>query len=306
MNIDSLRVFCEVARQRSFSRAAQTLNVTQSAISQTIQALEKELGRQLVDRSRRPPKLTPAGEKFHAGCRDVLDRLDRTIARLRELDNEVSGPVHVASIYSVGLYHGDAVRRFMETYPKAHIRLQTLRPNLVLDAVQRGDAMLGLVSYPKETRQLAVTPWKEETMVLVCPPLHRLATSKKVRLEDLQGEDFIAFDSDLTIRKRIDAALQQHKVTVNVVMEFDNIETVKQAIQNGTGVSILPEATVAASVKAGVLATVGFAKSELVRPLGIVHHKSKPLTLAATKFIELLAGGGPDSKPRRRGPKKAD
>lgn len=290
MNIDALRIFCEVARLRSFSGAGKKLRITQSAASQAVQNLEKELNQQLVDRSRRPPQLTPAGERFFQGCRDVLDRLDRTITQLRELDHEVVGPVHVASIYSCGLYHTDEIRRFMEMYPKSSIRLQYLRPNLVLHAVMQGDAALGMISYPRETRELAVTPWKEEEMVLVCPNNHRLAENNSVRLKDLQGENFIAFDSDLVIRKRIDAALQKHKVEVQVTMEFDNIETIKQAILIGTGIAILPEATVKKELKAGLLSSVRFETPELVRPLGIIHRKSKPISLAAAKFMELLTG----------------
>src|SRR5687768_14749045 len=101
MNIEALRIYCEVARQRSFSRAATDLRITQSAVSQAIQHLEKELDQQLIDRSHRPPQLTPAGEKFYSGCRDILDRFDRTITQMREIESDVVGPVHVASIYSV-------------------------------------------------------------------------------------------------------------------------------------------------------------------------------------------------------------
>lgn len=293
MNIDSLRVFCEVARQRSFTRAAANLRMTQPAASMAVQTLEKELGQLLVDRSRRPPQLTPEGERFYHGCRESLDRLDRAVAEMRALSKEVAGPVHVASIYSVGLYHNDVVRRFLETYPNANVRLQYLRPNMVVDAVLQGDAAIGLVSYPRETRDLGVTLWKEEEMVLVCPSTHRLAATPSVRLSDLEGENFIAFDADLVIRSQVDAALHRRRVEVRIAMEFDNIETMKQAVQVGAGVSILPEATVQAEVKSGSLAAVRFIPSELVRPVGIIYRKDKPLSLAAQKFIELLAGAAP-------------
>ncbi|MFO0946499.1 MAG: LysR family transcriptional regulator [Planctomycetota bacterium] len=290
MNIEALRVFCEVARQRSFTRAASALHLTQPAASMAVQQLEKELGRQLVDRSRRPPQLTTAGDRFFAGCREILEILDNTLAQMHELDDEIAGPVHVASIYSVGLYHTSAIRHFMELYPKAMVRLQYLRPNLVVQAVLEGDATLGLVSYPKENRELAVLPWKEEEMVLVCPPTHRLASQKTATLEALSGENFIAFDSDLVIRKQVDAALHRHKAGVSVAMEFDNIETMKQAVSVGAGITILPEATVMQEVQEGSLAAVHLNPPELVRPVGVIYRKDKPLSLVATKFIELLAG----------------
>lgn len=290
MNIESLRIFCEVARRRSFTRAATALRITQPAASMAVQSLEKELGQILVDRSHRPPKLTPAGERFYLGARETVDRLDRTVAHLREMDRVVSGSVHVASIYSVGLYHTDEIRRFMETYPRANVRLQYLRPNLVIEAVLRNEATLGLISYPKENRDLGVTAWKEEEMVLVCPVGHRLAQQGSAKLEDLEGENFIAFDADLAIRDQVDAAFRRRRVEVHIVMEFDNIETMKQAIQVGAGISILPEATVASEVRAQSLAAVRLEPSELVRPVGIIWRKDKPLSLAALRFMELLAG----------------
>lgn len=276
--------------------------MTQPAASMAVQQLERELDRQLVDRSHRPPQLTPAGERFFAGCREILDILDKTLCHIHELDDEVAGPVHVASIYSVGLYHTDVIRRFMELYPKANVRLQYLRPNLVVEAVLNGDAALGLLSYPRETRELEVNLWKEEEMVLVCPPSHRLAALRTAPLEQIRGENFIAFDSDLAIRKQVDAALHRHKVEVRVAMEFDNIETMKQAVQVGAGISILPEATVMQEVKSGSLAGVRIDGTELVRPVGLIYRKDKPLSLAATKFIDLLVGSARKSSLEERSP----
>ena len=290
MNVETLRVFCEVARLRSFSRAASELRLTQSAASQAVQSLEKEIGLQLIDRSRRPANLTPPGERFYVSCREILDRLSLAIAEIRELGDEVAGPVHVASIYSVGLYHTNKIRHFMEAYPKANVRLRYLRPNLVTAAVLQGEANLGLTSYPKETRELAVVAWQEEDMVLVCPADHRLAQASSTRFEDLAGENFVAFDDDLVIRDRVDAALHRHKTEVSVVMEFDNIETMKQAIQVRAGVSILPEATVREEVAAGTLVAVPFESGALHRPIGIIYRKGKPLSLAARKFIDVLVG----------------
>ncbi|QDU62330.1 HTH-type transcriptional activator CmpR [Planctomycetes bacterium Pan216] len=290
MNTEALRIFCEVARQQSFSGAGKKLHITQSAASQAVQNLERDLGRQLIDRSRRPPHLTPAGERFYDGCREVLDSLDRAVNGLKELDHEVAGAVSVASIYSVGLYHTDVIRRFMETYPKATIRLQYLRPNLVVSAVAQDDATFGLVSYPKETRELAVIPWKEERMVLLCPASHRLAKKKKVKLKELDAEPMIAFDRDLTIRKHLDTILDREKVDLRIAMEFDNIETIKQAVEVGAGIAILPEQTVRDSLGKGGLVAVALDSRDMVRPLGIIHRKGKPLTLAAHKFRDLLTG----------------
>ena len=295
MNLDSLRVFCEVARQRSFSKAAEKLDVTQSAVSQTVQQVERELSAQLVDRRRRPLCLTSPGERFFAAARDILEQFDHAVAEIRELENDVVGPITVASIYSVGLYHADAVRSFMAAYPRATVRLQYLRPNLVVEAVLSGEATLGLTSYPKPTKELAVVPWREEEMVFVAPPDHVLAGRAAVRLDEAAEHPIVGFDPDLEIRKRTDAAFRKRKLDPRVVLEFDNIETVKQAVQVGSGVALLPEETVRQAAATGSLALARLDPPDLRRPVGVIYRRGKPLSAAAVKFIETLTGRAPET-----------
>jgi DNA-binding transcriptional LysR family regulator len=132
------------------------------------------------------------------------------------------------------------MQQFMSLYPEARVQLECLHPHKVVDAVLKGEADLGIMSYPPADRALTVVPLREEPMALVCHPGHRLARRRLVLPADLNGEAFVAFDPELTIRKAIDRALRQHNVRVNVMMEFDNIETIKQAIIIAAGVSILP------------------------------------------------------------------
>jgi DNA-binding transcriptional LysR family regulator len=129
---------------------------------------------------------------------------------------------------------------------------------------------------------------RDEPMGFVCHPSHRLARRRTVLPADLGGEPFIAFDRELTIRKAIDRALRQRNVKLNIVMEFDNIETIKQAIIIDQGVSILPRHTVESEVAGQTLAVAAIAVPDLVRPVGIIHRRSKPLTPTATRFIDLL------------------
>lgn len=290
MNMESLKVFLEVARQHSFSRAANHLKITQSAVSQAVQNLEREIGHKLVDRTHRPPQLTRGGEQFYHDCKEIVDRFDFALTRLSEAEGEIAGPLYVASIYSVGLYSTDALRAFMATYPKVTVRLQYLRPNQVVQAVTDGESAIGLLSFPRDSRELQVVPWKEERMVLVCPPGHPLASQQPVPLTRLAGESFIAFDRDLAIRRHMDEILRRHKVEVRIAMEFDNVETLKQAVQIGSGVSVLPEATVQQEAIAGTLAIAKLASPGLVRPVGIIFRKNRPLTAAAVRFVETLTG----------------
>jgi len=195
----------------------------------------------------------------------------------------------VAAIYSVGLHDmSRCMQDFMRQYPKAKVRLEYLRPNKVYDAVLNGEVDLGIVSYPAASPDLNVIPLRSERMMIVCPPGHPLASHQAVTAEHLQGMDLIGFDRDLSIRKEIDRHLRQRSINVHVTMEFDNIETIKQAVEIGAGVSILPEPTIRDDVRTGTLVGIRLIAPELYRPLGIIHRQRRMFTPTAAKFVELL------------------
>jgi DNA-binding transcriptional LysR family regulator len=176
----------------------------------------------------------------------------------------------------------------MTQWPKVNVRLEYQHPHRVADMVEHDQADVGLISYPKTTRTITALPWREEPMLLVCHPQHRLAVAGVRELSDLDGEKVIGFDASLTIRREIDRVLDQHGVEVDVVMEFDNIETIKRAVEIDAGVALLPEPTVAREVQAGSLAAVRLPTEALKRPIGIIHRRGKELGKAARRFIELL------------------
>jgi DNA-binding transcriptional LysR family regulator len=297
VQLKSLKVFCDVVGWRSFSRAADENGISQSGASQVVHQLEQRLGVKLIDRSKRPFVLTPEGETYYEGCRKLVQRYDALEDQVRTLHEEVAGRVRVVSIYSVGLHHMNRyLQQFLSQYPKANVRLEYQHPHQVYEAVEKDQADLGLVSYPRSSRAIEACTWREEPMVLVCAPEHRLAGGGPLLLSELEGERVIGFDNDLTIRREIDRVLQLHGTEVRVVMEFDNIETMKRAVEIDAGVALLPEPTVRREVAAGTLAAVPLATDELVRPLGIIYRRGKELGSTARRFIELLQNDGHGSE----------
>ena len=289
MNLDTLRLYCDVVRLRSFSRGAAANSVSQSAASQAIQQLEAELDVALLDRSRRPPQATEEGRGFYEACRTLLQGFDKARADLAASRQRVEGTVRVAAIYSVGLHDMSRhMQPFMAAYPQARVLLECLHPHKVVEVVVNDEADVGILSYPSATRALTVLPLRSEPMALVAHPSHRLARRRLVSAADLNGEKFVAFDHDLPIRKAIDRALKQHGVKVEVVMEFDNVETIKQAIGINAGVSILPRPTVLKEIGIRTLAAAPLAIAGLARPIGIIHRRGKRLTPAVAAFIDLL------------------
>ena len=289
MHLKSLKVFCDVVGRRSFSRAASENGISQSGASQIVNSLEEHLGVKLIDRTKRPFVLTPEGEVYYEGCRKLVQRYFALEEQVRTLHEEVAGRVSVASIYSIGLSHMNLfVQRFLRDYPKANVHLQYQHPRRVYELVETDQVDLGLVSYPRSSRTIKATTWREEPMVLVCAPGNRLAHRELVALEDLHGLDVIGFDADLEIRNEIDRVLSAKGVEVRVTMEFDNTETIKRAVEIDAGISLLPEPTVDREVAAGALVARPIAGIDLKRPIGIVQRRGKELGKTARRFMQLL------------------
>lgn len=289
MHLRFVEIFCDVALRRSFSKGAAAHQVSQSSASQAVHLLEKRLGTRLIDRSKRPLELTPAGQIYLDGCREVLERYRALEDQVRRTEDRVEGVVRVAAIYSVGLMQMELyVKRFAELYPEAELRLEYLHPDKVYAQLHDDEADLGLVSFPKNGGEFVSLDWQEQSMVLVAPPDHPLAGRKSISISDLNDEAYVGFTTDLTIRREVDRRLKKHKVSVNVVHEFDNIENIKRAIEIGSGVALLPLPAVRQETAAGSLAAVPLSDVLFYRPLGIVHKRHKQLSHAATKLIELL------------------
>jgi DNA-binding transcriptional LysR family regulator len=294
MQLESLKIFCDVVRWASFSRGAAENSVSQSSASQVVQNLEERLGVKLIDRSKRPLVPTSHGKIFYDGCKELVGRYLELETRVRGLENDqnVVGTVRVASIYSVGMHHMSRFEeRFHATYPGADCRMEYLHPTRVVEAVQGGSVELGLISYPKRWADLEVIPWRDEEMVLAVHPKHRFAGRPTIEIGELDGEKFVGFDHELSIQRAIDRFLRRHGVEVETSLMFDNIENIKRAVEIPAGVAILPAPTLTREIASGSLVAVRFRDQPLSRPLAIIHRRDRALGLTAARFLKLLTAG---------------
>jgi len=263
--------------------------ISQSAATQHIQELEKRLGVQLLDRSTRPLGLTAAGKLYADLCRDVLRREEDFVVALDAVKADVEGIVRVASIYSIGLTEMPRLREeFLLACPGAQLQVEYLRPDKVYEAILEDKADLGFISYPEHRRDLTVIPWRDERMSVAVYPSHRFAARAMLMPADLDGENFISFDDEVIIRRELDRFFREHGVTVSIVMQFDNIQSIKEAVALGSGISILPERSIQAEVEQKRLVSVPLHAPGLVRPTGIIHRRKKKLTRAGREFLNLV------------------
>lgn len=294
MNVETFKIFCDLADTSSFSKAAKLNSITQSAVSQQIRSLETKYQVMLVERGRRNFSLTPEGQAFLDAGREILNIYDHLGDRLHELQNVVAGEVRISSVYSIGLHElPPFLKEFRRLYPDVKVNVEYRRSTQVYTQVLNGEVDLGLVAYPARRKGLLVEPFFEEKMVVICHPEHQLAHKGQVQLEDLNGEKFISFEPDLPTRKVIDRHLKGHGVAIQSAMEFDNIETVKRAVEIENGISIVPRNTVEDEVRTGTLIALEIEKPEIWRPLGILLKRSHPRSPAQREFIHLLQKGQP-------------
>lgn len=293
MHIRSLRIFCDVVRAGSFSRAASENGLSQSAASQMVHHLEEHLGVPLIDRSHRPWALTAEGDYFYRGCLEILRRYGELEAKVRSFQEEVTGRVTVAAIYSVGLSDMNAyVKEFVQRYPRVEVQMRYDHPDAVEQLVLGGEVDLGLVSYPRTSRHLEVEPWRDETIVVACTPGSPLADRTSLRPEELDGLQVVGYGTHLRIRRQLDRALARCGVAVQVVMTFDNTEVMKRAIEAGAGVGLLPEPTLQRELQLGSLVAIPlvdrWGQAAMRRPLGMIHRRGQPLSATAVRFMREL------------------
>ncbi len=295
MHLETLKTFCDLIETGSFSRAAVLNFISQSAVSQQIRALESRYDQRLIERgNRKCAAPTEAGKIFYAECRELLERFTALEVRMHNQTAAIAGTIRVATVYSIGLHElPPYIKQFIKSNPQVKVHLEYSRTDKVYEACLNNTIDLGLVALPLRKPNLAVIPLRHDKLVVVCHPEHRLAKRRRVSLKNLTGEEFIAFERDIPTRKTIDRIFRQHKVRVNYVMEFDNIETIKRSVEVGIGISILPETVVLSEVRNGLLVALNFTEGTFTRPIGIIHRKGKIFSAAGQAFVQLLISANP-------------
>jgi LysR family transcriptional regulator, transcriptional activator of the cysJI operon len=291
MQIESLKVFCDLAETESFTKAAQINQVTQSAVSQQISSLERQFKSLLIERSKKKFRLTREGQVLYDYSKQIIQTYEALFSRLQEIKDIVSGTVRVATIYSIGLHDlPPYLKKFLKAYPTVNVHVEYRRSNQVYDDVLGNVVDLGLVAYPVKDAKLEIVPLRKDMMMLICHPQHPLAKSKSVPLKAITGQKFIGFEPDIPTRRAIDKILKENGVHVQHVMEFDNIETVKRAVEIDAGISIVPHGTITQEVSKQTLVEIKFDDAEFYRPLAAIHKKNKVLSPAMKQFLSVLKG----------------
>lgn len=289
MQIETLKVFCDLVESRSFSRAAIRNYITQSAVSQQVKNLESKFETQLLRRDGRTVTPTISGRKFYENSRAILDKYEHLQLEMKSLGQGVAGSIRVATIYSVGIYEMSVVvKSFLKIYPKVNLHVEYSKGAQVYEDCLHGIIDLGIVPYPEVRKGLRIIPLPADKLVLICAPEHPLAQRSYIDIKELNEQKYISFEKGLASQRAMDRIFQENEIHVEVVMEFDNIETIKRSVEIGAGISIVPFLSVQKEVQNESLMQIHFTDKSFYRPLGIIVRRKQPLSRAARKFIELM------------------
>ena len=289
MYLETLKIFCDLSELLSFSKTAEKNVLSQSAVSQQLAQLELLHKCQLINREKRPIELTREGQLFYRAAREILERYEQLKNELNMMHSAAGSRMNVAAIYSIGMHTlPEYVKKFMINYPKVNVHIEYFSPEKIYELVLSGDADIGLVAVPKRDKRLEVYDFEDEPLVLVCSPQHILAGEKRIDIHKVLFERFIAFEKGVPTRIWIDSLLQKYNIAAHPIMEFDNIETIKRAVEINSGISILPRTTIEQELAGGTLTAIEFSNEKFFRPTGIIVRKNKILSQAGRYFIELL------------------
>ncbi len=291
MQIENFKVFADLVETKSFSKSAKINGITQSAVSQQARAMEKHFKTLLIDRSQKQFQLTREGQCVYETAKELLHGYEKLLSDLQEMKKVISGTIRISTIYSIGLHElPPYIKRFLHDFPSVNVRVEYRRSNLVYEDILHNSVDFGLVAFPVRQRQIEVVPFRNDHLVLITHPQHALAQrGTEVELTELAGLKFIGFDPDIPTRKAVDQIFRDNAIEMDPVMEFDNIETVKRAVEIDHGVAIVPQATVMREAQQGSLAMLHFKGKDFTRPLAILHRKGRVLTPAMRKFIDTLS-----------------
>ena len=289
MQIETLKVFCDLVESKSFSRAAVQNFISQSAVSQQIKNLESKFETQLLRRDGKSITPTPAGRIFFERSKAILDSFERMQLEMKSIGQDMAGSVRVGAIYSVGIYEiSVAIKNFLKIYPRVNLHVEYISGVQVYEDCLKGAIDLGIVTYPEARKGLTVFPLPSDRLVLICAPDHPLARKRQIDLSKLNGQNYVAFEKGMASRRALDRIFKEHKIRMQEVMAFNNIETIKRSVEIGAGVAIAPLLSVQKEVQSGALVQVHIKDKSFFRQLGIVTRVNERLSPAARKFIELM------------------
>lgn len=286
-----IKVFCAVASEKSFSRAAEKLLRTQPAVSMMVRRLEGDLGEKLIDRSGRELILTDAGQivlEFARRFQNLQRELENALAELRD---NTSGRLIIGANESTTLYLLRHLQHYRRTFPRVKVQVRRSLSSRIPEQLLKGDLELGVISYDPGDRRLETRVIYNDRLALVVSPQHRLANCEKVALSELGMEIFIAHNVTSPYREIVLREFQRQKVQLNMDVEMPTVESIRKLVQRNEGVAFLPRMCVEQELEQGTLREIRVSDLDVERKIYLVYPANRSLSHAARAFLDLVRKG---------------
>jgi|RhiMethySRZTD1v2_1073278.scaffolds.fasta_scaffold14374_13 DNA-binding transcriptional LysR family regulator len=288
MEVRDLQVFISVAKHLNYTRAGEEVHLSQPSVSVRIKQLESQLGVKLFEQLGKKVALTEAGQLLVPYANRVIRAVEDARHAIEELQGLDRGSLRIGASTTPGMYViPGTIARFKELHPRIDVHLGIRDTREIEDGVIRNEFDFGFVGGHLVGDEVDVLPWLTDELVLIVPPRHRLASKKIVKRDDLVKERFIGRESGSATRATVADRLKEWEIQLETVMEMENPESVKKAVQSGLGIAFISKFAVETELKAKALAAIRIPKLAISRELKIVYRKDKHLSRAARAFIEI-------------------
>lgn len=294
MDINQLEVLVTVARERSFSRAAEVLGRTQPAVSQAVRRLEAEIGEKLFDRSSKDGTLTFAGEVLLGHAKQMLHLRHNAYVAMTEMRDLRHGKVTISANEHTVFYLLPVIEEFRRLHPLIKIEVQRGLASRIPKQITAREVELGVISFPPHDDSIKSIPVMSDELVFVVSPKHRFAGQAEVSVKDLAEESFVAHNAPSPYRRMVIEAFDKHKTKLNIAIELPSLEAIKLMVERGVGVALIPRLSANAEIAAGRLIALSVRGLKLERKLNIIYRRGSELSHASKAFLKLakeLAAG---------------
>lgn len=288
MEVRDLQIFVSVAKHLNYTRAGEEVHLSQPSVSVRIKQLELELGVKLFEQLGKKVALTEAGQLLIPHAHRILTAVEDAEHAIKDLQGLQRGSLRIGASTTPGMYIiPRTIARFKARYPEIDVQLGIRDTREIESGIIRNEFDFGFVGGHLAGDEIDVLPWLTDELVLIVPPTHRLARKKTVKRDELAKERFIGRESGSATRAVLASYLQDWDLQLQTIMEMENPESLKKAVQSGLGIAFISKFAVESELKAKTLTTVRIPQPTINRELKIVHRKDKHLSRAARAFIEI-------------------
>jgi DNA-binding transcriptional LysR family regulator len=289
MNLNQLKIFYLAAKKGSLSAAAESLYITQPAVTKGIQRLQEHYEIKLFNRFGKKMALTDAGEVLYGIAESIFEMENQAEESLRDFQQRKRGFIRILSSESFGAYYLPFILdRFSRVNPKARVSMDILPTELIVERTATLANDIGFISYPVPHKKLIAREILEDSYQIIVPAGHPFAAKSSIEPGDLAGHSLIVHEKGSAPRRSTDEYIRRHNINVSIPLELSNNEAVKTAVEEGLGVAVITRRVVSKEIGMGSLKAIPLSDPAMTRKFYLIHHKDKYISRSLQSLIDMV------------------